>query len=88
MTYGVASIARRYFDVTGNLLAVIPVGLGMPRPHKLSKVSVRIGKPFHGMSDQQYPELFPRSGPADNAVKHAAYQHFTQQLTFRLSELM
>jgi 1-acyl-sn-glycerol-3-phosphate acyltransferase len=88
LTYGVASIARRYFDATSRPLAVVPVALGVPRPHVLSKVCVRTGKPFHGMSDEQYPALFPSSGQVDDAVKHEAYQHFTQQLTDRLSELI
>jgi 1-acyl-sn-glycerol-3-phosphate acyltransferase len=87
LTYGVASIARRYFDATGEPLAVIPVALGVRRPHILSKVRVRIGKPFLGMSDQQYPNLFSNSGREDDTVKYAAYQHFTKQLTSRLSEL-
>jgi 1-acyl-sn-glycerol-3-phosphate acyltransferase len=87
LTYSVASIARQYFDATSKPLAVIPVAITAGSQRMLSKVCLRIGKPFHSMSDEQYPELFSKSGQADDTVKYEAYQHFTHMLAVRLSEL-
>ena len=87
LTYGVASIAYRYFDATAEPLAVVPLAIQRLDRGMLAKVRMRVGRPFYGMSDKEYPELFSGIGQVESAVKHEAYQHFTKQLTLRLSEL-
>jgi len=87
LTHGVAAIARRFFDATGEPLAVIPVGLMKRRDGLAARTHVRIGTPLRAMSDRQYPALFSPAGQRNPAVKHQAYQHFTQQLAGRLAEL-
>jgi hypothetical protein len=87
LTHGVAAIARRFFDAAGEPLAVIPVGLTKGRNGLRGSTQVRIGRPLRAMSDREYPALFSPAGRRNAAVKHQAYQHFTQQLAGRLSEL-
>jgi 1-acyl-sn-glycerol-3-phosphate acyltransferase len=87
LTHGVAAIARRFFDATGEPLAVVPVGLIKRRDGLRPRTHVRIGAPLHAMSDREYPALFSAAGQEDPAVKQRAYQHFTQQLAGRLAEL-
>jgi hypothetical protein len=87
LTHGVAAIARRFFDATGEALTVIPVGMAKRRDGLRPRTHLRVGPPLRGMSDQEYPVLFSPAGQGDTAVKHQAYQHFTQQLAGRLAEL-
>ena len=87
LTHGVAAIARRYFEITGEPLAIIPVGMAKRRNGWLEQVSLRVGAPLRTMSAAHYPDLFSSGGPADLAVKHRAYQHFTQELAGHLSAL-
>jgi len=87
LTHGVAAIARRFFDATGEPLAVVPVGLTKRRDGLRSRTHLRVGTPLRGMSDRQYPALFSPDGQENPAIKHQAYQHFTQQLAGRLAEL-
>jgi 1-acyl-sn-glycerol-3-phosphate acyltransferase len=88
LTYGVASIARRYFEATRQALAVFPLAIQASGRGVLSKVTLRAGEPFRGMCEEQYPELFPRAGEILEAAKHQAYQRYTQQLAERLMELL
>jgi 1-acyl-sn-glycerol-3-phosphate acyltransferase len=87
LTHGVAAIARRFFDATGEPLAVIPVGMAKRRDGWRLRTHLRVGPPLRAMSDREYPALFSPAGQADAAIKHQAYQHFTQQLAGRLAEL-
>lgn len=85
LRYGVASLARRFFDATQEPLVVIPLGIcgrGMRSP-----TYVRIGKPLNGMSDRHYPALFSRAGQEDEAIKRQVYQDFTRQVADRIAEL-
>jgi 1-acyl-sn-glycerol-3-phosphate acyltransferase len=87
LTHGVAAVARRFFDATGEPLAVIPVGLMKPRDGRRPRTYVRVGAPLRAMSNREYPALFSACGQENPTVKHQAYQHFTQQLAGRLAEL-
>jgi len=86
-THGVASIARRHFEATGKPLAIIPVGVNQ-LPGRLPRVLLRVGVPFEGMSDVQYPELFSERGGTNQETKHKAYQHFRHQLELLVIELL
>ena len=85
LAHGVAAMARRFFELTGQPLAVIPVGKRRDgwrlRPH------LHIGQALLTMSDREYPALFSPAGQTDVAIKRQAYQHFTQQLANCLSDL-
>jgi len=86
-THGVASIARRYFEVAGKPLTIIPVGVNQ-LPGMLPRTLLRVGVPFQGMSDVEYPELFSESGRTNKEMKHKAYQHFTRQLEVLVMDLL
>lgn len=88
LTYGVASIAYRYFDATAEPLAVVPLAIKRLGRGTLAKVRMRVGSPFYGMSDREYPDLFADIGHVERALRHEAYQHFTKQLTLRMSALL
>ena len=87
LAHGVAAMARRFFDATGQPLPIIPVGLSKRRDGWRQRPHLRIGEALRTMSDQGYPALFSPAGQGDTAVKRQAYQHFTQQLASRLAEL-
>jgi len=87
LAHGVAAMARRFFEVTGQPLPVIPVGLRKRRDGWRQPTDMRIGEALRTMSDQGYPALFSPAGQNDIAVKQQAYQHFPRQLAERLSEL-
>jgi 1-acyl-sn-glycerol-3-phosphate acyltransferase len=87
LTHGVAAIARRFFDATGEPLAVVPVGLMRRRSGWRERTHVRIGAPLHAMSNREYPALFTASAQENPAAKHQAYQRFTEELAGRLAEL-
>lgn len=87
LTHGVAAIARRFFEATGEPLAVVPVGLTKRRDTMGLRTHVRVGAPLRAMSDREYPALFSASGQENLGAKHDAYQHFTQRLADRLAEL-
>ena len=87
LTHGVAAIARRFFESTRESLVIVPVGMTKRRTASLEQVSLHVGAPLRAMSDREYPVLFSSAGQENLAVKHQAYQHFTQRLTDRLSEL-
>jgi 1-acyl-sn-glycerol-3-phosphate acyltransferase len=86
-THGVASIARRYFEAAGKPLSVIPVGVKQ-LPGMLPRALLRVGFPFQGMSDVEYPELFSATGRTNKEVKHKAYQRYTRQLELLVMDLL
>jgi hypothetical protein len=88
LTFGVASIARRYFEATAEALAVIPLAIYPPLGSIGSQLTMRIGEPLRDMSDQDYPQVFLSEGGIDESAKQAAYQLYTQQLATRLTELL
>jgi 1-acyl-sn-glycerol-3-phosphate acyltransferase len=88
LTFGVASIARRYFEATAEALAVIPLAIIAPGRGLGSQVTTRVGEPFYGMSDSEYPQLFLSRGDIEEAAKQRAYQLYTQQLAARITELL
>jgi 1-acyl-sn-glycerol-3-phosphate acyltransferase len=88
LTFGVASIARRYFETTAEALAVIPLGINAPGRGLGPKVTLRIGEPFFGMCNREYPELFGNRGQIQERAKQEAYQQYTQQLALRLTRLL
>jgi len=88
LTYGVASIARRYFEAARQSLAVVPLAIRSPARGVMSKVTLVVGQPFRGMCDQCYPQLFASGGEVPEAVKHRAYQLYTLELTGRLMDLL
>jgi hypothetical protein len=87
LTHGVAAIARRFFETTHEPLTLVPVALAEPGRQFWEGVRVRVGTPYHGMSDQHYPELFAGTEPADQETRREAYRHFTGDLGRRLREL-
>lgn len=88
LTFGVASIARRYFEATAEALAVIPLAIYPPAGSIRVQLTLRIGEPFRGMTDQEYPQLFLRAGAIEERSKQQAYQLYTQQLASKLTELL
>jgi hypothetical protein len=88
LTFGVASIGRRYFEATAEALAVIPLGIHPPMGSLVSQVTLNVGEPFHGMSDREYPQLFLNEGEMAETAKQEAYQLYTQQLATRLTNLL
>lgn len=88
LTYGVAAIARRYFEEARRALTVIPAGIRASGTGMLSKVTLTAGEPFHGMSDKHYPQLFPGGVEIVETAKHQAYQLYTQELAARLMLLL
>ena len=87
LTYGVAAIARRFFEATGEPLAVVPVGMDKRPDGRRLRTLLRVGAPLRAMSDREYPALFSADGQRNAAIRRQAYQHFTQQLAGRLAEL-
>lgn len=88
LTFGVASIAKRYFEATAEALAVIPLAIYPPVGSIGTQLTLRVGKPFRGMTDQEYPQLFLSAGEVEETAKQQAYQLYTQQLASRLTELL
>jgi len=88
LTYGVASIARRYFEAARQALAVIPLAIRSSGRGLLSRVTLVTGQPFRGMCDQRYPRLFAGGGDTAEAAKHQAYQLYTHELAGKLMALL
>lgn len=87
LTHGVAAIARRFFEATGEPLPIIPVGMTKRRDGWLLRTRLCVGAPLRIMSAVEYPDLFSATGQCDPVVKHEAYQHFTQRLASCMSAL-
>jgi 1-acyl-sn-glycerol-3-phosphate acyltransferase len=87
LTHGVASIARQFFVLNRSALTIVPVGLTDPKRPFWGKVRVRVGAPYHGMSDVHYPALFGDEPPGIDE-RREAYRRFTADLTRRLRELI
>lgn len=86
LTHGVAAIARRFFEATGQALTIVPVGMTKRREGLFVHTRLHVGAPMRAMSDREFPELFSPAGE-DVAIRHQAYQRFTRQLAARLAEL-
>ena len=87
LTHSIAAIARRFFDAGQEALPVVPLALGVTGQGLRASSYVRLGPPWRGMSDREYPALFAPGGRVDPSIKHRAYANYSRQLAARLAEL-